>query len=171
MLWPGPYRLACATCAQAELRALQAKFETQAQHQPKSDQRDEHRIPGIVDLVHFGKLESRFGGQVAVEHLGDNTTGSADDGDDETVKIFLDRLPAYVERLAFAVNIVSAATVGLGCDSDGRCCEQYDSGGVFSDVQKAHVALMAEEQGREVHLARYPARARPSFRHSRLASR
>ena len=147
------------------------QFETQAQHQPKSDQRDEHRIPGVVDIVHFKKLESRFGGHVAVQHLGDNTTGSADDGDNETVQIFLDRLPAYVERLALAVNIVSAATaerpacaVTVAANlTVGRCCEQYDSGGAFSDVQKAHVVLMAEEQGREVHLARYPARTRPSF--------
>ncbi len=48
---------------------------------------------------------SMFGG--AVKHQGDNLTG-AGDGDDEQIMVDLSRIPAYVERIVFVVNIYKA---------------------------------------------------------------
>lgn len=43
----------------------------------------------------------------AVQHMGDNTTG-AGDGDDETVKVELSKVPADVAKVVFAVTIHEA---------------------------------------------------------------
>lgn len=43
----------------------------------------------------------------SVVHLGDNRTGDGD-GDDETIDIFLDQVPAEVETIAFVVSIDQA---------------------------------------------------------------
>jgi tellurium resistance protein TerD len=43
----------------------------------------------------------------AVSHMGDNTTG-AGDGDDETVKVELSKVPADVDKVVFAVTIHEA---------------------------------------------------------------
>ncbi len=44
----------------------------------------------------------------SVEHTGDNRTGQGD-GDDETVKIDLGRVPADIQRVPFTVTIHDAA--------------------------------------------------------------
>jgi len=43
----------------------------------------------------------------AIQHMGDNTTG-AGDGDDETVKVELSKVPADVDKVVFAVTIHEA---------------------------------------------------------------
>ncbi|WP_213881107.1 TerD family protein [Pseudomonas sp. dw_358] len=52
------------------------------------------------DLVWFRQLTSRDG---AVQHSGDNRTGDGE-GDDESIVVELDRLPANIQYLAFTVN-------------------------------------------------------------------
>jgi tellurium resistance protein TerZ len=53
-----------------------------------------------VDLVWFRQLHSNCG---AVQHSGDNRTGQGD-GDDESLHLDLERLPAAVKYLVFTVN-------------------------------------------------------------------
>ncbi|UDY23238.1 TerD family protein [Nocardioides sp. Kera G14] len=54
----------------------------------------------VVDQVWFRQLKSKDG---AVQHSGDNLTG-AGEGDDESITVFLDRLPAQVQTIVFIVN-------------------------------------------------------------------
>lgn len=54
----------------------------------------------VVDTVWFRQLSSHC---KSVIHSGDNLTGEGD-GDDETIKVDLTKLPANVEHLAFTVN-------------------------------------------------------------------
>ncbi|VVP47291.1 Stress response protein SCP2 [Pseudomonas fluorescens] len=53
-----------------------------------------------IDLVWFKQLQSRDG---SIKHSGDNRTGDGD-GDDETIRVDLQRLPATVQHLVFTVN-------------------------------------------------------------------
>jgi tellurium resistance protein TerZ len=54
----------------------------------------------LVDQVWFQQLTSRDG---SVQHTGDNRTG-AGDGDDESIRVDLSRVPATVTTLVFTVN-------------------------------------------------------------------
>jgi tellurium resistance protein TerD len=45
----------------------------------------------------------------SVEHTGDNRTGDGD-GDDEAIKVALDKVPAHINRLVIAVTIHDAET-------------------------------------------------------------
>ena len=56
------------------------------------------------DFVFYGQLRSACG---SVEHTGDNRTGDAD-GDDEAIKVVLDKVPAEITRLVVAVTIHDA---------------------------------------------------------------
>lgn len=56
------------------------------------------------DIVYFGNLEHKSG---AVKHLGDNLTGDGE-GDDEEIKIDLNRIPREYDKLIFVVNIYKA---------------------------------------------------------------
>ncbi|MFJ7313162.1 TerD family protein [Pseudomonas sp. NPDC098747] len=53
-----------------------------------------------VDLVWFRQLKSQDG---SIQHSGDNRTGEGG-GDDETIHVDLQRLPAVVQHLVFTVN-------------------------------------------------------------------
>jgi tellurium resistance protein TerD len=55
-------------------------------------------------FIYYNNLKSPEG---CVEHTGDNTTG-AGDGDDETIKIDLSKLPAGCEKITFVVTIHEA---------------------------------------------------------------
>lgn len=57
-----------------------------------------------ADFVFYN---NKIGGNGAVEHLGDNTTGEGD-GDDEQVVIDLSNVPADVHKVAFAITIHDA---------------------------------------------------------------
>jgi tellurium resistance protein TerD len=72
----------------------------------------------------------------AVQHAGDNTTG-AGEGDDETVKVELSRIPADLDKVVFAVTIHEA---------DAR--KQN-----FGQVNHAYIRVVNEEGGQEI--ARY----------------
>jgi tellurium resistance protein TerZ len=54
----------------------------------------------LMDLVWFRQLRSRDG---SIRHTGDNLTG-AGDGDDESIVVELERVPAGVRSLVFTVN-------------------------------------------------------------------
>jgi len=53
-----------------------------------------------IDLVWFKQLKSHDG---SIKHSGDNRTGEGE-GDDETIHVDLQRLPAEVKHLVFTVN-------------------------------------------------------------------
>ena len=54
----------------------------------------------LVDAVWFRQLRSKDG---SIEHTGDNRTGDGT-GDDEQIKVALERVPAQVTSLVFTVN-------------------------------------------------------------------
>ena len=54
----------------------------------------------LVDAVWFRQLRSK---DASIEHTGDNRTGDGS-GDDEQIKVALDRVPATVTSLVFTVN-------------------------------------------------------------------
>lgn len=58
----------------------------------------------IIDTVYFGKLHST---DRAIYHTGDNLTG-AGEGDDEVIKVALDKLNPRTHKLYVAVNIYQA---------------------------------------------------------------
>ena len=56
------------------------------------------------DVVYFGNLTHTSG---SVKHMGDNLTGEGE-GDDEQIKVDLSKIPQYVSKLVFTVNIYEA---------------------------------------------------------------
>ncbi|MDR0520947.1 MAG: TerD family protein [Planctomycetaceae bacterium] len=54
----------------------------------------------MVDAVWFRQLKSKDG---SIRHTGDNLTGDGD-GDDESIIVDLDKVPANVQALVFTVN-------------------------------------------------------------------
>lgn len=64
----------------------------------------EGKAPGESALIFYNNLKSADG---AVEHTGDNRTGEGE-GDDEAIKVELNKLPADIAKLAFAVTIHEA---------------------------------------------------------------
>jgi tellurium resistance protein TerD len=56
------------------------------------------------DFIFYHQLQSLCG---SVEHTGDNRTG-AGDGDDEAIKVELDKVPAHIQRLIVSVTIYDA---------------------------------------------------------------
>jgi tellurium resistance protein TerZ len=55
---------------------------------------------GLVDQVWFQQLTSKDG---SVQHTGDNLTGEGE-GDDESIRVHLDGVPATVQTIVFTVN-------------------------------------------------------------------
>ncbi|WP_297833878.1 TerD family protein [Pseudomonas sp.] len=73
-----------------------------------------------VDLVWFRALQSTNG---AIKHSGDNRTGEGD-GDDESITVDLEQLPALVKYLVFTVN----AFTGQNFDKiENATCRILDS--------------------------------------------
>ena len=75
-------------------------------------------------------------GDGAVQHAGDNTTG-AGDGDDETVKVELSKIPADLDKVVFAVTIHEAEARKQN----------------FGQVNHAYIRIVNEDGGQEI--ARY----------------
>ena len=63
---------------------------------------DNDKVRSDADFIFYNNLKGE-----GVEHAGDNRTGEGD-GDDETVKVFFNTIPADVQKLAFAVTIHNA---------------------------------------------------------------
>lgn len=62
------------------------------------------RVRNDSDFIFYNNLRSADG---SIEHTGDNRTGEGD-GDDESIKIKLDKIPADVAKLVFVVTIHEA---------------------------------------------------------------
>lgn len=66
------------------------------------------KVRGDSDFIFYGQLTSMCG---AITHTGDNKTG-AGEGDDEAIKVVLDKVPSAIERLVIAVTIHEAEERG-----------------------------------------------------------
>jgi tellurium resistance protein TerD len=64
------------------------------------------KVTSDADFVFYNNLKHASG---SVEHLGDNLTG-AGEGDDEEIKIDLEKVPANIEKIDFTVTIYDADT-------------------------------------------------------------
>lgn len=62
------------------------------------------KVRSDADFIFYNQLLSTCG---SVEHTGDNRTGDGD-GDDEAVKVVLDKIPSGIEKLVVAVTIHDA---------------------------------------------------------------
>jgi len=83
-----------------------------------------------ADFIFYNQLKSADG---SVEHTGDNRTGEGD-GDDESIKVDLNAVPADVEKLAITVTI-----------------DEYEARRQnFGQVENAFVRIVNEETGAEV---------------------
>ncbi|MFM9853649.1 MAG: TerD family protein [Sphingomonadaceae bacterium] len=96
-------------------------------------QNDSGKVRSDADFIFYN---NKVGADGAVTHQGDNTTGEGA-GDDESVVILLDKLPADVTKMSFAVTIHEA---------EGR--KQN-----FGMVSNAFIRVVNESGGAE--LARY----------------
>ncbi|MEB8341271.1 TerD family protein [Streptomyces endophyticus] len=83
-----------------------------------------------VDVVFFRHLVSDDG---SVRHTGDNLVGGAGQGDDESIVVDLQRVPAHIDQIVFTVNSFTGQT--------------------FQEVQNAFCRLVDETNDQE--LARY----------------
>ncbi|MFG5382319.1 TerD family protein [Yoonia sp. R2-816] len=86
-------------------------------------------------IVFFGQLQSADG---SILHTGDNLTGEGD-GDDEVIKIDLDRLDSNVETLVFFVNSYRGQTFN---EVDNAFCRIMDD-----DTQKELCRFTLTDQG------------------------
>jgi tellurium resistance protein TerZ len=95
----------------------------------------------LVDLVWFSQLRSRDG---SIRHTGDNLTG-AGDGDDESIVVDLERVPAGVRSLVFTVNSYRGQSFGSVANAfcrlldhrTGKEIARYDLG-----AQGGHTAMV-----------------------------
>ena len=89
----------------------------------------------VFDFIYFGQLQSKDG---AVLHTGDNLTGDGD-GDDEVIKVDLDKLHPTVETLVFFVNSYQGQTFN---EVDNAFCRVLDD-----DTQKELCRFTLTDQG------------------------
>lgn len=101
---------------------------------------DTGKVNGDEDFVFYNNLKHTSG---SVEHLGDNLTGEGE-GDDEEIKIDLEKVPANVSKIDFTVTIydaetrnqtfgqVSNAYIRVVDDATGTELIRYDLGEDFS---------------------------------------
>lgn len=101
---------------------------------------DNGKVPTEKEFVFYGNLKHVSGGVV---HMGDNRTGEGE-GDDEQIKIDLDKVPSNVSKIAFTVTIyeaderrqnfgqVSNAFIRIYNEEDGTEILRYDLGEDFS---------------------------------------
>jgi tellurium resistance protein TerD len=64
------------------------------------------KVRSDADFIFYNQLKSSDG---SVEHTGDNTTGEGD-GDDEAIRVDLNRVPQDVQKISVAVTIHEADT-------------------------------------------------------------
>lgn len=91
------------------------------------------KVNSDTDFIFYNNKKSADG---SVEHSGDNRSGEGE-GDDETVIVQLDKVPASIEKIAVAVTIHEA-------DSRKQS---------FGQVSKAFIRVMNADGGTEI--ARY----------------
>ncbi|PXX74495.1 TerD family protein [Rivihabitans pingtungensis] len=88
------------------------------------------RVRGDTDFIFYGQLTSPCG---SIEHTGDNKTG-AGEGDDEAIRVTLNKVPVDIERLVVAVTIHEA--------------EQRQQS--FGQVRDAFVRLVNTDNNQEI---------------------
>lgn len=66
--------------------------------------KEDGKVRSDSDFIFYNQTTSICG---SVEHTGDNRTG-AGDGDDETINVFLDKIPVDIQRVIFTVTIHEA---------------------------------------------------------------
>ncbi|MBQ3693107.1 MAG: TerD family protein [Clostridia bacterium] len=88
------------------------------------------KCPTDKDFIFYGNLVHQSG---AVEHMGDNLTGSGD-GDDEQIVVDLSKIPPHIEKIAFTVTIY---------DADVRRQN-------FGQVSNAYIRIVDQATGQEV---------------------
>ncbi|HHP5493064.1 TPA: TerD family protein [Aeromonas veronii] len=88
------------------------------------------KVRSPADFIFYNNLASVEG---SVKHTGDNRTGEGD-GDDESLKINLDLVPADVSKIVFVVTIHDAAARGQN----------------FGQVSGAFIRLVNEDTQKEV---------------------
>ena len=66
---------------------------------------DSGKVRGDHDFIFYGQLVSKCG---SIEHTGDNRNGVGD-GDDEALKIVLEKVPSDIKRIIVCVTIHDAA--------------------------------------------------------------
>lgn len=98
------------------------------------------RVRGDHDFIFYNQLRSAEG---SVEHTGDNRTGVGD-GDDESIRVDLTKVPADIEKIAVAVTIdqadarrqnfgqVGGAFIRILNEDTGQELTRYDLGEDFS---------------------------------------
>lgn len=88
------------------------------------------KVRGDADFCFYNNRNVADG---AVVHLGDNQTGDAE-GDDETVKVELSKVPTEIDKVVFSVTIHEADTRNQN----------------FGQVSKAYIRIVNEESGTEI---------------------
>lgn len=68
--------------------------------------KEDGKVRSDNDFIFYNQTKSACG---SVEHTGDNRTG-AGDGDDESLVVLLDKVPADIQRIVFVVTIHEAET-------------------------------------------------------------
>ena len=95
--------------------------------------KDDGKVRSDSDFIFYNQTKSTCG---SIEHTGDNCTG-AGDGDDESVIVLLDKIPADIQRVVFVVTI-----------HDAELRKQN-----FGQVSHAYVRVVNKDSNNEV--ARY----------------
>lgn len=88
------------------------------------------KVPSNDEFIFYGQTKYKNG---SVIHTGDNRTGEGE-GDDESIKVELSKLPDYIQKLVFTVTIYEA---------DLR--KQN-----FGQVDNAYIRIVNEETGNEI---------------------
>jgi tellurium resistance protein TerD len=88
------------------------------------------KVTADSDFIFYSNTKHSSG---AVEHSGDNTTGTGD-GDDEVLKVDLSLVPANVSKIDFTVTIYDAETRGQN----------------FGQVSNAYIHIMDATNGTEL---------------------
>ncbi|WP_291430450.1 TerD family protein [Deinococcus sp.] len=98
------------------------------------------RVRGDQDFIFYNQLRSTDG---SVEHTGDNRTGVGD-GDDESIRVDLTKVPAEIDKIAVTVTIdeadarrqnfgqVGGAFIRILNEDTGQELTRYDLGEDFS---------------------------------------
>ncbi len=92
--------------------------------------KEDGKVRSDADFIFYNQLRSSCG---SVEHTGDNKTG-AGEGDDESLIILLDKVPADIQRIIFTVTIH---------DADARRQN-------FGQVSNAFIRLVNKDSNNEV---------------------
>jgi tellurium resistance protein TerD len=92
--------------------------------------KEDGKVRSDSDFIFYNQTKSTCG---SVEHTGDNRTG-AGEGDDESLIVLLDKVPAEIQRIVFTVTIHEA---------DSR--KQN-----FGQVSNAFIRLVNKDSGNEV---------------------